>query len=441
MSGEPLRLNIGSGAEHTLKGYVNIDIRFGTSAYPLEYPDNSVDEIRCSHTLEHFSFGELPAVLKDWMRALRPGGVMKIAVPDFGSIARLYLSGERRAPLFSYVMGGQGDENDYHKSLYDRISLEHYLTDAGLTDIQEWESEVKDCASLPISLNLMGRKPELPERSVEVGGSAAWRPLSRDSYPELKATVSKDAAVDVKSLQGMVRVRRNVRIGLALSMPAVSHTHTWQCIVAVAVSAQMPVVTGGGAFWHHALTRSIEELLAYRDEQGNPLDYILTADYDSIFNLEDVRRLATHLAQWDELGAVVPLQMKRERDDEPLFESFGPADLTESLVRIRTGHFGLTMFKREFFERLQRPWFPEKPDADGRWTDGRVDADIGFWRNAEDCGLVTCLATDVKIGHYQRLIVWPKVADNRVTAVHQYLTEWEKAGRVPPEGVWSLTVS
>lgn len=393
MDKEPLRLNIGSGSDVTLRGYVNIDIKFGTSAFPLAYPDGSVDEIYCSHTLEHFPLVQVQDVLKDWVRALKPGGVMKIAVPDFARIAKLYLTGERTIPLFSYVVGSQQDEHDYHKAVFDRISLEHYLKAAGLSDIQEWQSEANDCASFPISLNLMGRKPL------------------------------------------MEKVRKYVHIGMALSMPSVSHTATWQCIVDVATRAAMPVVTGGGAFWHAALTRSIEALLEYRDAEGGELDYILTADFDSIFSLDDVRKLATHLAQWDELDCVVPLQLKRERDGEALVESDGPADLNEPLIRIKSGHFGLTMFKRSFFDRLARPWFRESPDADGRWSDGRIDADIGFWRNAEACGLVTCLATDVPLGHYQRVITWPKIQSGKIVTVQQYITDYEKSGRKRPEGV------
>ena len=63
----------------------------------MPYADESVDEIRASHVLEHFPQAQLPAVIADWVRALTKGGKLKIAVPDFAKIAEGYLKGEARA--------------------------------------------------------------------------------------------------------------------------------------------------------------------------------------------------------------------------------------------------------------------------------------------------------------------------------------------------------
>lgn len=86
-----MKLNLGSGA-FNLDGYVNIDI-YETFApdivWDLEktpYPfadDNSVDEIRAHHSLEHM--GHDPAVflaiIQEFYRILKPGGVIDITVP------------------------------------------------------------------------------------------------------------------------------------------------------------------------------------------------------------------------------------------------------------------------------------------------------------------------------------------------------------------------
>jgi len=55
-------------------------------------------------------------------------------------------------------MGGQSDENDYHKSIWNLDKLRFLLEHIGLTKIQTWQSEIMDCASLPFSLNLQGVK-------------------------------------------------------------------------------------------------------------------------------------------------------------------------------------------------------------------------------------------------------------------------------------------
>ena len=153
----PVRLDIGCG-ERPIEGFVAVDIKSGARAYPLEYEDNSVSEIRASHVLEHFSHTEIAAVVADWVRALQPGGRMRIAVPDFEAIARAYLDGQN-IPVQGYVMGGHVDQFDRHGTIFDAEALTEVLQDAGLVGIGRWTSDAQDCAALNISLNLQGIKP------------------------------------------------------------------------------------------------------------------------------------------------------------------------------------------------------------------------------------------------------------------------------------------
>ena len=85
-----IRLDLGAG-EISPPGYVPMGNAHGRPIYPLAIKDDSVDEIRCSHALEHFPHGRLADVLADWVRVLKPGGVLRIAVPDFAKIAENYL--------------------------------------------------------------------------------------------------------------------------------------------------------------------------------------------------------------------------------------------------------------------------------------------------------------------------------------------------------------
>ena len=158
-----MKLNIGSG-DIELEGYTAIDRKFGTEAYPLDIDTESCDEVRASHILEHFSYLQMVNVVTDWVRVLKPGGWLRIAVPDFHEIVKGYLRGVNQNTI-GYVMGGQTDENDYHKSIYDRHILIALMTHCGLVGLVEWEVEeelrdTKDCSRLPISLNIKGRKPD-----------------------------------------------------------------------------------------------------------------------------------------------------------------------------------------------------------------------------------------------------------------------------------------
>jgi predicted SAM-dependent methyltransferase len=156
-----IKLNLGAG-DWEIPGYIAIDRKFNSEVYPLvDYEDGSVDEIRASHVLEHFAAKEVFDVVKHWAAKLKKGGILRIAVPDFEWIAKNYIDGQQ-INFPGYIMGGQTDENDFHKSLFDKLILTNLLKHAGMTDIKEWQTEIQDCASLPVSLNLQGCKSGIP---------------------------------------------------------------------------------------------------------------------------------------------------------------------------------------------------------------------------------------------------------------------------------------
>jgi len=154
-----LKLNLGSGPRH-LDGYRNLDIKEGHAVYPLDYYESGLfDEVRASHILEHFPHGQAADVLKEWARLLAPGGILKIAVPDFDWIVKAYSNGRRQDGLLeAYLFGGQVDADDYHKAFFNEDKLKRLLEDAGLTDVKRWEADAEDCSSLAVSLNLQGVK-------------------------------------------------------------------------------------------------------------------------------------------------------------------------------------------------------------------------------------------------------------------------------------------
>jgi len=62
------------------------DVRKG-----LPFEDNSLDAIYASHFLEHLYFVEAQRLLKECYRVLRPGGVMRMVVPDLRAIIQEYI--------------------------------------------------------------------------------------------------------------------------------------------------------------------------------------------------------------------------------------------------------------------------------------------------------------------------------------------------------------
>lgn len=382
-----MKLNLGSGGD--VEGYVSIDRKNGKEAYPLEYPDDSIDEVRASHLLEHFPRGQIEQVLREWVRVLKPGGYLKIAVPDFD-----YIVSHRSDPQWQgYLFGGQIDGNDFHYCTFDKPLLTRLLESVGLTDVCTWKDAVGDSSRLPVSLNLMGRK--------------AVRVLEASSV---------DAEKPIKFVGVM-------------SCPRLGWTDTFGSITSAFMPLGIDVFRHSGVFWGQGLTKLMEMALS------NEADFIITIDYDSVFGLKHVHRLCQLIVEHDEVDVIVPVQVRREnnysmftmRGDDGQLRTVVPKDeFHKPLTKITTGHFGLTVIRASSLRRLPKPWFLHIPDKNGEWNDGHVDEDIYFWHNCERTGLNVQMANEVRIGHLQNMIAWP--ADN-FGPIHQYVHEYNEKGQ------------
>lgn len=388
---EPVKLNLGAG-EVELPGYIPLDIKQGQAAYPLpQYADGSVDEVRASHLLEHFGGREAPAVMDEWVRVLKPGGLLRIAVPDFEWVLREYDQGElseRNGLLHAYIMGGQVDEHDYHKSTWTAGGLRLLMESAGLTDIGPWESEVQDCAALPVSLNLQGRKRQ----------AAAGTP-------------------------------KRVAVAAVMSVPRFMLSANVRCALSAFCPLHIPIMTHTGAFWHQTLTNVLEKAI----EDG--ADIIFTLDYDAIFTPEDVLYMLRAMAEHPEFDALMGAMCKRDGDyglmtqrdeDGKLRKTITLPELCQEFIPCASGHFGLTAFRADLIRTLTKPWLVAVPDKDGRWKHmSKLDPDMYFWKKWRDEGRSLHLAQKVRVGHVQDLVTWPRMD---FQGIHQYLNEFRKTG-------------
>lgn len=138
-------------------------------------PDNVLDMVYMSHVLEHIPRGKLVQALKEMARILKPGGIIRISVPDFDCIVHLYEAANRDIrPIAAPLMGGQDYAFNFHYGVFNLAYLTDQLTRAGFTSIAPWDPadcthhDFEDWASrpiylgdtaYPISLNLEARKP------------------------------------------------------------------------------------------------------------------------------------------------------------------------------------------------------------------------------------------------------------------------------------------
>jgi predicted SAM-dependent methyltransferase len=143
-----LKLHLGCGIRH-IPGFIHVDIidaphiDYRCSVDNLcDFADGSVDLIYAAHVLEHFGRHEVEAVLKGWLRVLKPGGLARIAVPDFSAVAALYEQEGLQdgfSGLVGLVCGGQRNQYDFHKIIFDEAFLSSLLMKVGFRAIRHWD--------------------------------------------------------------------------------------------------------------------------------------------------------------------------------------------------------------------------------------------------------------------------------------------------------------
>jgi predicted SAM-dependent methyltransferase len=86
-SGEPVFLEIGAGDKTGSNGWLTLDMNFKCDLVwdlrkGIPFPDNSISKIYSSHLFEHLTYAEIGQLLQECKRALVPGGIFSICVPN-----------------------------------------------------------------------------------------------------------------------------------------------------------------------------------------------------------------------------------------------------------------------------------------------------------------------------------------------------------------------
>jgi len=139
------------------------------------FRDQSVDFLYASHCLEHVSYRKTVEVLAEWYRVLKPGGVLRISVPDLDLLIDIYESCDRNLNyIIGQLYGGHDNSYNVHMAIFNRSSLEQLMISVGFEDCRLWSpysdrlSAMEDFssykrkigeASYPVSLNLEATKP------------------------------------------------------------------------------------------------------------------------------------------------------------------------------------------------------------------------------------------------------------------------------------------
>ena len=98
-------LNLGCGSRFH-PSWTNVDVNISSPyvqvhdlCQGLSFPNDSFDVVYHSHLLEHLPKDIAPTFIQECHRVLKPGGIIRVVVPDLERIVRLYLLALERALL------------------------------------------------------------------------------------------------------------------------------------------------------------------------------------------------------------------------------------------------------------------------------------------------------------------------------------------------------
>tara|TARA_R100001377_G_scaffold84960_2_gene69763 strand:- start:584 stop:1123 length:540 start_codon:yes stop_codon:yes gene_type:complete len=141
-----IKINVGCGWRDFGKDWIHIDggdypHLHSKDIFNLPYEDNSVDLIYASHVIEYFNREEVKDVLNEWIRVLKPSGILRLAVPNFQEMVSLYLECDYPLENFLGPLYGQmsmGDETIYHRTTYDFNSLKSLLESLDMKNVVKY---------------------------------------------------------------------------------------------------------------------------------------------------------------------------------------------------------------------------------------------------------------------------------------------------------------
>lgn len=141
-----MKINVGCG-RMVLDGWTNCDVQVSPKAprppeilcdaKKIPLPGESADVVMALHLLEHFYFWEVPSVLAEWRRLLKPGGKLILELPDLAKACRNLLEGKGDQWSMWPLYGDPGHEDPFmcHRWGYTPATLKAILVSNGFAKV------------------------------------------------------------------------------------------------------------------------------------------------------------------------------------------------------------------------------------------------------------------------------------------------------------------
>lgn len=148
-----IKINMGCGIRNFGEDWIHIDggdyehLDYKSITDLRQFEDNSVDLIYASHVIQYFDRVSVIDLLSEWRRVMKSDATLRLAVPDFNSIAQLYIDNKFNLNNFTGPLYGKmimSEATIYHKTVYDLSSLKNLLENCGFSSIEVYDWKLKE---------------------------------------------------------------------------------------------------------------------------------------------------------------------------------------------------------------------------------------------------------------------------------------------------------
>lgn len=157
-----MKLHLGCGNKR-IEGFVNIDAFYLPNVDAVDnvrhlrgYEPGSIELIYASNVLEHLGRWEYVPALKRWHELLKPGGILRLSVPNFEALCEYYMETKDLQTMYCALYGGQDSKYNFHYWCWDFATLKRELEEAGYRNVRRYDRNATEHAHVrDWSLNYM----------------------------------------------------------------------------------------------------------------------------------------------------------------------------------------------------------------------------------------------------------------------------------------------